>query len=140
MGGYIMELEYITAAAERFYAEAGIDFPADAKEYYRTVLDNPLVFAKVIVGKGFIVAMAAPSFLNPTKIQAQELAWYVEPEFRGTSTAIKLMKMYEAEALSRGCKEIGMVCLEALNPESTGRIYEKLGYNKHETHFIKEVK
>lgn len=134
------ELEYITAAAERFYTEAGIEFPDNAKEYYRQVLDNPLVFAKVIIGKGFVVGMAAPSFLHPGKLQAQELAWYVEPEFRGTSVAIKLMKMYELEAIERGCKEIGMVCLESLNPEGTGKIYEKLGYNKHETHYIKEVK
>lgn len=133
-------VDYITAAAERFYAEAGIEFPGNAREYYTDVLNNPLVFAKVIEGKGFIVGMIAPSFLHPGKLQAQELAWYVEPEFRGTSTAIKLMKMYEAEAIKRGCKEIGMVCLEALDPVRTGNIYEKLGYNKYETHYIKEVK
>ena len=133
-------LDYITDAAGRFYTEAGIEYPSNAREYYRDVLANPLVFAKVIVGKGFLVAMAAPSFLHPGKLQASELAWYVEPEFRGTSTAIKLMKMYEAEALERGCTEIGMVCLESINPETTGKIYEKLGYNKHETHYIKEVK
>lgn len=134
------ELEYITDAAKRFYAEAGYEIPENIEEYYLELRNNPLIFTKTIIGKGFIVGFIAPSFLNPGRLQAQELAWYVEPEFRGTSTAIKLMKMYEAEALSRGCKEIGMVCLEALNPESTGRIYEKLGYNKHETHFIKEVK
>lgn len=134
------ELEYITDAAARFYAEAGIEFPENAKEYYQDLSNNPLVFTKTIIGKGFIVGMIAPSFLHPGRLQCSELAWYVEPEYRGSSAAIRLMMMYEAEALSRGCHEIGMVCLEALNPESTGRIYEKLGYNKHETHFIKEVK
>lgn len=134
------EIEYITDAAERFYSEAGFEFPVNAIDYYRTILANPLIFAKVIVGKGFVVGMIAPSFLNPNRLQCSELAWYVEPEFRGTSTAIKLMKLYEKEGLDRGCNEISMVALERLNPEATGKIYKRLGYNKLEDHYIKEIK
>lgn len=133
------ELEYITDAATRFYDEAGFEKPENMAEYYEELSNNPLIFTKTIIGKGFIVGMIAPSFLHPGKVQCSELAWYVEPECRGTSVSIKLMKMYEAEAKDRGCDKITMVCLEALNPEATGNIYKKLGYNRLETHFIKEV-
>ena len=133
------QLEYITDAAGRFYNEAGFEKPENMKEYYEELSKNPLIFTKTIIGKGFIVGMIAPSFLHPDRLQCSELAWYVETEYRGTSVALRLMKMYEQHAKDRGCDKITMVCLESLNPLSTGNIYKKLGYNKLETHFIKEV-
>lgn len=129
------ELDYITDAAKRFYDEAGFDIPDNIREYYEELSKNPLIFTKVIKGKGFIVGMVAPSFLHPGRLQCSELAWYVEPEYRGTSVALRLMKMYEQHAKDNGCYYVSMVCLEKLNPEATGKIYEKLGYNRLENHY-----
>lgn len=129
------DLDYITEAAQRFYDEAGFDIPENIREYYEELSHNPLIFTKVIKGKGFIVGMVAPSFLHPGRLQCSELAWYVEPEYRGTSVALRLMKMYEQHAKDEGCYYASMVCLESLNPEATGKIYEKLGYNRLENHY-----
>ena len=94
------ELDYITEAAERFYEEAGFDFGDREKmrSYYKELKDSDVVFTKVIIGKGFVVGAIVPSFLEPWKRACQELAWYVEPEYRGGPSAIKLMKMYEKHA------------------------------------------
>lgn len=135
MESTMTDLEYITEAAQRFYDEAGFDIPENIREYYEELSHNPLIFTKVIKGKGFIVGMVAPSFLHPSRLQCSELAWYVEPEYRGTSVALRLMKMYEQHAKDKGCYYVSMVCLESLNPEATGKIYEKLGYNRLENHY-----
>ena len=134
------ELDYIVRAARRFYKEAGFDFPDNAKEYYTNLLSNDIMFTKVIIGKGFVVGFVAPSFLQPSKKLCSELAWYVEPMYRGTTVALKLMKMYEREASERGCDQVSMVCLESLDPETTGDIYTRLGYKKLESHYIKELR
>lgn len=133
------DLEYIIDAAERFYAEAGFEYPDNVREYYNQLNDNPLIFTVVERGKGFIVGFIAPSFLEPSKIQCSELAWYVEPEHRGSSVAIKLMKKYENFAKEKGCNYVTMVCLDNLNPDKVGDIYHKLGYNTLEHHFRKEL-
>lgn len=129
------EVEYITEASERFYKEGGFDLIEYPKEYYKSVLDNPVVFAEVIVGKGFIVGMIAPSFLHPGRLQCSELAWYVEPEYRGTTAALRLMRRYEKVARDNKCYYVSMVAIESLNPKATGKIYEKLGYTKLENHY-----
>ena len=133
------DLDYIVEAAERFYKEAGFVYPDDIRAYYESLNQNPMIFTVVERGKGFIVGFVAPSFLEPTMIQCSELAWYVEPEHRGTSVAIKLMTRYEAYAKDKGCNYITMVCLESLSPESVGKIYHKLGYNTLEHHYRKEI-
>lgn len=134
------ELDYILEASKRFYKEAGFEYPTNAREYYQSLLDNDFIFAKVIIGKGFIVGCVTPYFLTPHLRVCSELAWYVEPEFRGSKVAIKLIREYEKEALSRGCDKINLVALESLTPDKVGNIYKKLGYNKLENHYIKGTK
>lgn len=133
------ELDYIIEAADRFYAEAGFAYPDNVREYYESLNENSFIFTVVERGKGFIVGMIAPSFLEPSKLACNELAWYVEPQYRGTSTAIRLMKKYEQKAIDSGCDIITMVALDSLNPEAVGAIYKKMGYNTLEHHFKKEL-
>lgn len=133
------DLDYVIEAAGRFYAEAGFEYPDNVREYFEDLNENPIIFTIVERGKGFIVGFIAPSFLEPTKKLCQELAWYVEPQHRGTSVAIKLMKKYEAYAREQRCDQVTMVCLDNLNPVKVGAIYQKLGYNVAEHHFKKEL-
>lgn len=133
------ELDYLVSAAQRFYNEAGFDFPLNAKEYYQELDKNPFIFSIIEEGKGFIICSIAPSFLTPSLMQCSEIAWYVEKEYRGGSTAIKLMKKYEQLAVSKNCDLITMVALEQLDPIRTGNIYKKLGYKSLEHHYIKEI-
>lgn len=133
------DLEYIIEAAQRFYKEAGFEFPDNVREYYEKLAESPYIFTVVEPDKGFIVGMIAPSFLEPTKMMCSELAWYVEPEYRGTITAIRLMKRYEQHAIDSKCDFVSMVALEKLSPDAVGTIYKKMGYNALEHHYRKEI-
>lgn len=132
------DIEYLTAAAKRFYKEIGISHFDGMQEYYEYILSLDGAFAKVINGKGFIVGLISPSFLNPNIKLCSELAFYVDKEHRGTSTAAKLLKMYEKHAIDNGCNQISLVSLEKLD-NTAGNIYRKMGYNLLEKHFIKEL-
>jgi hypothetical protein len=49
------------------------------------------------------------------------------------------MKKYEQFAKDNKCNYITMVCLESLEPEKVGKIYNRLGYNALEHHYRKEI-
>ena len=133
------ELDYLVEAAQRFYNEAGLDFPDNAREYYKELDKCEYIYSIIEIGKGFIIGTITPSFLSPQLKQCSEVAWFVEKEYRGGSTAIKLMKKYEQLALDNDCNLITMVCLESLEPEKIGSIYKKLGYKLLEYHYTKEL-
>lgn len=133
------ELNYLVEAAQRFHEEAGIPILENAKEYYRKLHTIDGFFSIVVIGKGFIVGHVAPAFLEPNKKLCTELAWYVEPEYRGKTVSIRLLKNYEKKAIKLGATQISMVALEALSPERLRIVYNNLGYNAAETHYIKEV-
>ena len=133
------ELEYIISASRKFRKEAGIPQIENEIEYYGTILERPDVFAIVKEGKGFIVGLISPAFLEPNKIMVQELAWFVEKEYRNTSVAIKMLKEFEQTAIAEGADIVNMAMLEVLNSDKMDKIYRKLGYKLFETHYIKDV-
>ena len=63
-----------------------------------------------------------------------ELMWYVKPEKR--KYGLKLLKAFEAEAEKFGCDDIMMIGLEA---SKANDIYERLGYIKQESMYLKKV-
>lgn len=133
------ELLYVCEATKRFREEAGIEQIEDAYTYFKELDQNEHIHTIVEIGKGFISCVITPSFLIPTKLQCSELAWFVEQEYRGGTTAIKLINKYEQLAKDNKADLITMVCLECLMPNKTASIYEKLGYSRFEQHFIKEL-
>ena len=68
---------------------------------------------------------------------AEELVWWVEPEYRGKSS-LSLLEAYEQWAQMMGCTGVRMACLEDLNGNAVGRIYERNGYKKKESAYYKE--
>lgn len=133
------EFEYLKKASRMFYEEIGQDYNDLQDEIYKQLLENPMVVIKVIIGKGFIVGFEAPSFLDPLKKTLSEVAWFVEPKYRGTSTSIKLLKAFEKEGKKRNCDDVIMVCLEKLEPKKIGKIYERMGYNIIEHNYKKDL-
>lgn len=133
------EMDYIIEASERFYEAAGMPRESGLRAHYERLRGLKDCFVFVEKGKGFIVGFIAPSILEPGKLQAQEIAWWVEPEFRKTGVAIKLIKKYENEAVKRGATYIGMAALSSLNLEGVESILYKMGYNTYEKHYRKEI-
>lgn len=62
-----------------------------------------------------------------------ELFWWVEPEHRGHG--LDLPRHAEAWAKTLGATH----CIMVSPNDRVSRLYEKLGYSKLETHYIKEV-
>jgi GNAT superfamily N-acetyltransferase len=103
------------------------------EEYWRKMLND--IFAgkgKVFIeeGKGLLICMIMPSIWSPQILLLHELAWYVLPEHRKTTTGYRLIKAYlnYAEQLVSS----GRIRYYTLNKmvTSPNLKYEKLGFRK----------
>lgn len=90
-------------------------------------------------GKGAILGLVFPHWWNPQVLVAQELGWWVEPEYRGTTLAIRLLNKLEVEAKRKGATKLLMICLEAVEPDKVESIYLRKGYTKLERIFSKDL-
>lgn len=77
-------------------------------------------------------------FFNNKQLHAQEMFFWIQPEYRGL-VGSSMLATAEAHAKTRGCKTMSMVSLEASEPEKVGGFYMSKGYKKLETSFIKEL-
>lgn len=86
--------------------------------------------------KGAILFMVSESLFS-SKLTATELAWFVSKDFRGKASSLKLVKEYE-----RMCKEAGVTTLlmsDIPGIQDLGKLYNRLGYSKIETAYLKEL-
>jgi len=86
---------------------------------------------------GFVCGVIGPLLGNRDVKSGTELAWWVEPDFRGGSGSIKLLKYMEQLAKDSGVKYWNMVFMESSMPEIIKHIYEKLGYKVNEVVYSK---
>lgn len=103
-------------------------FPTDNYEIFVAEKDNELI--------GLLACLYGEPLFSSKRVST-EIAWYVNKEHRTTTAGFRLMKMYEEWALSKDVKYIGMTYLEDITDLS--EIYEKKGYSKTETSYIKEL-
>lgn len=69
---------------------------------------------------------------------ASEIVWWVEPEYRSGTTAVRILKAAEAAAKERGATVVRMAALST-SPEQAGQIYERLGFVQTEVYYTKRV-
>jgi hypothetical protein len=81
-------------------------------------------------------ALVYPAFFNASYTLASEFFWWVDPDARGR-LGIDLLNALEAAAEQAGAHSLTMMTLEAVNPERTGRLYQRRGYRPQEHHYIK---
>lgn len=70
-------------------------------------------------------------FDHPMKISAkcaQELFWWLDPEYRGGGNGVILLSKAESILKARGVKQIIMITLEGLGHDRIGGMYEQSGY------------
>ena len=94
------------------------------------------VFESDGVIQGFAMALAFPCLMNADYLVGAEVAWWVEPDHRGTS-GVKILRFLEGKAKEKGIKLWSMMLLEAVEPEKVARIYEACGYTPAERTFLK---
>lgn len=86
--------------------------------------------------QGFAMALAYPCLMNADYLVGAEVAWWIEPEHRGSS-GVKILKFLENKARDKGIKCFSMMLLEAIEPEKVAQIYKACGYTQAERTFLK---
>lgn len=122
----------------RFYNESGYsdmgDFnPALTEQVLTNCIDN----GTLIIGDGGMIGFIVfPIYMTGTNA-AQELFWWVNHEKRGARLGLQLLKAAEARAKDIGAKAMMMLCLDRLNGEKVGKLYERLGYESREQTYMR---
>lgn len=117
---------------------------ADTSAHYlaQALSGNNFLWVAVRDGKvvGFLWASVhgmAP--WNPTPV-ASDFLFYLEPEYRGTVTALMLIKEYRAWAGKIGCVEARLSLASGINEERVGRAYDILGFKPFGTVYCHKYK
>jgi hypothetical protein len=87
---------------------------------------------------GLLAAMLTRNPLT-NELQANEIVWYVRPQYRGSKSSLKFLKDYEAWATAKGVKYLCLSLHENEYAEPLSKLYTRRGYTKMETTFIKEL-
>lgn len=87
---------------------------------------------------GMIAGVISPVYFNYSHISGEELFWYVA-DCAPQMTGIKLLKAMESEARAHGCRSWQMKSLARLGGERMVQLYERMGYRRAESSFLKEL-
>lgn len=86
---------------------------------------------------GVIGALGAMIFpdLYDGRLVAQEMFWYVDRDSRGRGHL--LLRAFEEWARVRGAERMLIAHMHALMPERLGTLYQRMGFQKLETNYVK---
>lgn len=99
--------------------------------FIRSLIDgNQFVLVSEDSGivNGYFIGMVSEHWASRDLI-SYDLAMFIHPDHRGGISAAKMVKRYLAWAKSKGAKMINIGVSTGVNPEQTGRLYEKIGFN-----------
>lgn len=127
----------LLALGQRMHAESPrfrqIEFDSDRLQMtLEQLLASPGGF--IMVGEqdgiaGVMVAMATQHWCS-RDVVASEMALYVEPEFRGTLLAARLIRRYVTWARDRGARLVTAGISTGVHVEETARLYEAVGMRR----------
>ena len=86
---------------------------------------------------GGIGGLVTPHYYAPMHLMASEMFLWVEEEYRNTTVGPRLLKAFEKEAESKGCKYVSMA--STVRTPNFKTYLEKKGYTEAETAFVKEI-
>lgn len=134
-------INYLTEVIQKFAPINGLGVTPSENIYEisKELLNNENIICIQQKGKGIILGVVYPLFYNPNVLVAQELGWWVEPEYRGSPTAIRLLKDFEKEAKNRGATKIIMFYLDSQTPDKLDRLLSKMNYKHLEYNMVKEL-
>jgi predicted N-acetyltransferase YhbS len=130
--------------AEAFWVHAPFDVPykkGSAIFYMDIALDQGLLLVAEIDDQivGFAAGALSPLMGNNDYLNGSELAWWIEPEYRGGRLGIQLMKGLENAAREAGCTFWNMIYMESCMPEAIEGMYQKMSYQRKETTYGKRL-
>tara|TARA_R110001606_G_scaffold248310_1_gene396332 strand:- start:7192 stop:7650 length:459 start_codon:yes stop_codon:yes gene_type:complete len=127
---------------KQFHKESKLPYSWDAKKTQEAIISSfPIDNYEILVAEqgeeivGLLACMYSQPLFSSESIST-EIAWYVNKDHRNSTAGFRLMKAYEEWAVGKGVKYVGMTYLE--NITDLSEIYEKKGYLKAETQYMKE--
>lgn len=131
------DFEFVAKMSEKFCKVAGLPFRLeDFKKFFLGVVhsnDNDFLLSD----HGMIVAVSSPWVTHSECILAQEMAWWVEPEFRGTGEGKELILAFIDWAKQRKASFVSMSAIEHIRGEAVTKLYNELGFERRETSYVK---
>lgn len=137
------DLDAIMEMGEKFYNESPY---AEVKpfnykgmeDYAKELIDNHymLLAEKEDGAVGMAASYITNMPINPDIFVATEVVFWVDPEYRGTSVAIRLMLALE-DAVNTEEPDVKFMSALSTSPPVTERLYNKLGYHRVETAYMK---
>jgi len=134
-------MNYLAEVIKKFAPINGFGFEAaeNIEEIAEKLLQSKDIICIKKDGKGVILGIIYPLYYNPSVLVAQELGWWVEPEYRNTTLGIKLLKDFEKEAKKRGAKKVIMFYLEAQTPDKIDSMLKRMNYEHMEYNMVKDL-
>jgi GNAT superfamily N-acetyltransferase len=87
---------------------------------------------------GAIQGVLIPHIWNKNILAAQEMLFYVKPDFRGSSVAMRLIRAYE-DLMKEIRPDMSSLSLMAwFSPTSLPKVYNKMGYSLSEQTYLKK--
>ena len=87
--------------------------------------------------RGFALIIMYPFVFNPAVKMSGELAWYIDPTLRGSKLGMTLLQIAEDISKKAGCKYMTMISMT--HSMDVGPLYERAGYMKTESTYVKEL-
>ena len=121
----------IAMQQEGAYSVVPFDIEKAAQSIVHMVIKNPNGFGLLAydgdVPVGMIAGSIAPYFFGRGSL-ASDFVWYVEPEYRGSRTAIRLLKEFKSWATAMGASELYMGVTTDVSAARTGKLLTRLGF------------
>ena len=97
--------------------------------YLMTLMPNGIVFLAEKDNKliGFIAGITQKYFFSD-RMKSTDMGFFVLPEYRGSSAAIRLVQAFEKWSKDQGVEDICFGQTTAIDIEKTQRFYTHLGY------------
>lgn len=89
---------------------------------------------------GFIGLASFNSHINQSYKMAQELFFWIDPEYRGGKHARLLLDAAEQWSVEIGCDKLLMMSVADLRGKLVGRLYTRRGFTQSEYVYYKELK
>jgi len=132
------DLPEIADMSMKFITTTGYSFFSDRESIEKLI--EALIAGeqneKIIIfqpGVGFLAGCATPFLFGP-HLLATEIAWWVEPDKRGSGIGAEFLSAFEYWAKEKaGCAMINMVCLD----DKLSKFYEDKGYKLYERAYMK---
>jgi GNAT superfamily N-acetyltransferase len=113
--------------------------PEHARASIEQMREAGVVLVATVDGEivGGLLGLLTPLWFNQSAMVASEVAWWVDPQYRGGAAGVRLLYTFEAWAKERGATAVSLSDLVLDGEQPAGSLIDKLGYTLVERSHVK---